>query len=207
MHPYIQQFINDNEDLIDNDEWDTIYAKLWSLFGQAICGEFTQVLAEAGIFPKYELTAIPYGFRYNDLSLKAETIPDNITEIKDEAYTWCTNMHTLTFDTTKCKTIGENAFQFCTALTEVTIPSCVEGVRAGAFAGCSSLSKLVLEEGIQTIEQRAFLGTNLKEVLLPRSLFMLGSSAFPPTCTLKIYRGSDIEQVVKAHKYKVEYID
>ena len=195
MNRYLEKFIIDNEDLIDDNKWDTIYAMLWSQFGQSTCGEFTKVLTEAGIFPKYTLTTIPYGFRYSDHSLTAET------------YTWCTHLQVLTFDTTKCETIGENAFQFCTALTEVTIPSCVKSLRAGAFAGCSRLESLKLEEGIQSIEGRAFLGTKISEVELPRSLIMLGMSVFPPTCTVKIYRGSNIEQVVRSHRYKVEYID
>lgn len=207
MNRYIQQFINENESLIDNDEWETIYAKLWSQFGQSTCGEFTQILSEAGIFPIYKLTTIPYGFRYNDVTLKAETIPDNIVEIKDEAYCWCSDMHTLTFETTKCKTLGKRAFQFCRSLTNVVIPSCVESIRQEVFSGCTELSSVTFEEGIQSIEGRAFLGTKLEEVMLPRSLMMLGNAVFPLTCTIKIYRGADIEQVVKSHRYTVEYID
>lgn len=207
MNRYIQQFINENESLIDNDDWDTIYSKLWALYGYSTIGEFTQLLTEAGIFPIKKLSVIPRGFRYNDLTLTAETIPDNVIEISEEAYVWCTRLQTLIFDTTNCETIGERAFQFCAALTEVTIPGCVKNIRAAAFAGCSKLESLKLEEGIQSIEGKAFLGTKISEVELPRSLIMLGMSVFPPTCTMKIYRGSDIEQVVKSHKYKVEYID
>ena len=59
MNRYILKFINENEDLIDNNEWDTIYAKLWSLFGQSTVSEFTQVVTEAGIFPIRKMTSIP----------------------------------------------------------------------------------------------------------------------------------------------------
>jgi hypothetical protein len=207
MNRYIQQFINENEDLIDNDEWDTIYAKLWSLFGQSTVSEFTRVVIEAGIFPIRKMTAIPYGYRFNDLSLQVEIIPDNITEIKDEAYAWCSKLQLLKFDCTNCTTIHKGAFSFCELLDRVVIPSCVTEIRSDAFAGCTNLRSLKLKEGIQSIESRAFLGTKLSEVELPRSLIMLGLSVFPPTCTVKIYRGSDIEQVVRSHKYKVEYID
>jgi hypothetical protein len=207
MNRYIQQFINENESLIDDDDWDTIYSKLWSLYGYSTIGEFTQLLTQAGIFPIKKLSVIPEGFRYNDLTLTVETIPDNVTKISEHAYAWCTRLHTLIFNTTKCTEIGENAFQFCANLTSVKIPACVRSIRSGAFSACSKLSTLEFEEGIQSIEKQAFIGTNIQEVVLPRSLIMLGMSVFPPTCTMKIYTGSDIEQVVRSHKYKVEYIN
>ncbi len=43
--------------------------------------------------------------------------------------------------------IGENAFQGCTGLTEISIPGSVIGIRPGAFQGCSSLSNVVIEDG------------------------------------------------------------
>lgn len=206
MNRYIKSFINENMDLIDLNSWDTLYSKLWALSGPATISEFTQVLAEASIFPIYNLKNLPEGFHFNDPSLSVEIIPDNVEVIGEKAYSWCTKLNKLIFKTSKLNTIGPSAFEFCTSLKEIEIPKCVHTIAQGAFSA-SGLEKLTLNEGLLSIEKTAFLGTNIQEVILPKSLVLLDTSAFPSTCLLKVYKGSILEQNLNLSRYKVEYIE
>ena len=59
-------------------------------------------------------------------------------------------------------TIGKGAFQGCTELTSVEIPSSVITISGNAFEGCTNLLVIKIGSGIKVIESRAFAnnGTN-----------------------------------------------
>lgn len=103
--------------------------------------------------------------------------------------------------------IGKYAFKN-TSLTEVTIPETVKSVGwecfrdckqlesadwestayidGWCFAYCKQLKTIKLTEGIQTIQERAFLGCEaLSEITLPSTVFGIGSYAFESTTSLK----------------------
>ena len=79
------------------------------------------------------------------------------------------------------KSIGSNAFAWCSSLTKVTFDSGVniEAIGDYAFAGCKSLASIKLPEGVKVIGQCAFQQCDkLKSVTFPSSLVSIGSSAF-----------------------------
>ena len=79
------------------------------------------------------------------------------------------------------KSIGSNAFAYCSDLTKVTFNSGVniEAIGDYAFAGCTSLASIKLPEGVKVIGQCAFQSCKmLKSVTFPSSLVSIGSSAF-----------------------------
>ena len=79
------------------------------------------------------------------------------------------------------KSIGSNAFAWCSHLTKVTFDSGVniEAIGDYAFAGCPSLESIKLPEGVKVIGQCAFQNCRkLKSVTFPSSLVSIGSSAF-----------------------------
>ncbi|EJK58115.1 hypothetical protein THAOC_21783 [Thalassiosira oceanica] len=76
-------------------------------------------------------------------------------------------------------TIGEEAFQDCTALSSVNIPSTVTELGNGAFFRCSNLVDVKLNEGLQTIGENAFADcTALRSLYLPSTVKELGPHAF-----------------------------
>jgi len=74
--------------------------------------------------------------------------------------------------------IGERAFQYCTALEQVAIPSSVTKLGNHAFQGCN-LAEVQLHEGLQVIGERAFDDcAALQQVTIPSSVTKFRYGAF-----------------------------
>ena len=75
--------------------------------------------------------------------------------------------------------IGDDAFQNCSSLTSVTIPSSVTSIGDYAFRYCSSLTSVTIPEGVTSIGSSAFSGCRgLTSVTIPSSVTSIGSYAF-----------------------------
>jgi hypothetical protein len=76
---------------------------------------------------------------------------------------------------------GRSAFEKCTSLLSICIPSSVEVISAGCFAECASLSVVTFEAGsvLSRIESHAFYRcVALSSILLPGGVVRIGDSAF-----------------------------
>ena len=75
--------------------------------------------------------------------------------------------------------IGNYAFDGCTGLTEITIPSGITTIGAYAFRGCTGLTEITIPTGVTSIEQYAFNGcTGLTEITIPTGVTEIGDFAF-----------------------------
>lgn len=75
--------------------------------------------------------------------------------------------------------IGEDAFEECSALKQVTIPSNVKTVGRAAFYSCLNLESVTIEEGLTQINNSTFQQCfNLQSVSIPSSVTSIGSNAF-----------------------------
>ena len=75
--------------------------------------------------------------------------------------------------------IGGIAFQGCTSITEVSIPSTVTTIETMAFYRCSGLTSLVIPESVTSIGRMVFYGcTNLTSINIPRNLTTLEEYLF-----------------------------
>ena len=76
-------------------------------------------------------------------------------------------------------TIGESAFEGCSALTSINIPDGVTSIGRYAFSGCSSLTEITIPDGVTSIEDNAFEGCSaLTNIDLPATLKSIGDFAF-----------------------------
>ncbi|MBQ6558988.1 MAG: leucine-rich repeat domain-containing protein [Clostridia bacterium] len=74
--------------------------------------------------------------------------------------------------------IADYAFNDCTALKEVTIPSSTVEIGEYSFHSCTSLKKIKLSNGVKKIGEGAFSScSNLKEVNFPDSISFIGYSS------------------------------
>jgi hypothetical protein len=77
------------------------------------------------------------------------------------------------------KTIGENAFQGCSSLTEITIPDRITGIDEGAFKDCIGLKKIQMSEALTTIKSNVFENCiGLTKVEIPGYVNRVESGAF-----------------------------
>lgn len=138
-------------------------------------------------------------------SLRYVTLPEGITEIKDGAFTLCTNLLKVNIPSTvkkigegfrKCfkltsitlpegiTEIGDFCFSHCTGITELTVPSTVTTIGDGAFS-YSGIKMIVLPEGVNSVGISAFSDCdNLSTVLLPSTIRSIGDNAFIRDTTL-----------------------
>ena len=75
--------------------------------------------------------------------------------------------------------IGNNAFQDCSALTSIEIPNSVTNIGNGAFSGCSGLTSVEIPNSVTSIGSSAFSGcSGLASIEIPNSVTNIGSGAF-----------------------------
>lgn len=90
------------------------------------------------------------------------------------------------------KTIGEQAFEHCEKLKEVSIPDGVKTLEYCAFSDCTALERVEMPRSLRTIGDEAFLGcAALKIVKIPSGVKRIGENAF-------VYQDDDGDHPVKA---------
>lgn len=73
-------------------------------------------------------------------------------------------------------TIEESAFEYCTSLTQITIPGSIKTIKEDAFDGCSSLSNLELQEGVEKLGNWCFSWSAIEELTIPSSVQEMNQS-------------------------------
>jgi hypothetical protein len=72
-------------------------------------------------------------------------IPASVAEIGDNAFNYCGSLTNVTIGT-NVTGIGANAFSSCTSLRGIAIPSSVTNIGIGAFAYCQSLTAITVDQ-------------------------------------------------------------
>jgi hypothetical protein len=111
-------------------------------------------------------------------SLKEITLPDGLTTIDDDAFSYCSNLKEVTLPNS-LTTIGDNAFDSCTSLKEISIPDSVTSIGIEAFEGCSELRKVKLSNSLTEISENMFVWCyRLYEITIPDSVTTISKGAF-----------------------------
>ena len=101
-----------------------------------------------------------------------------VTAIANYAFQDCTTITGMTIPS-GVTSIGNSAFSGCSGLASVTIPGNVSSLGFYAFAYCSSLTNVTIPGSITSIGIFAFLGcTGLTGVTIPSSVTSIGADAF-----------------------------
>ena len=115
-----------------------------SEIGNALRNSGAQVLLDlSGVSG---LNEIPQGCFRNSNSLVEITLPESVTTIERDAFSWCCSLQSIN-NMENIKTIQSYCFSYCENLQSITIPASVELIENGAFAGCSKLTNIVIEDG------------------------------------------------------------
>ena len=93
--------------------------------------------------------------------------------------------------------IGMNAFENCSQLCCVSLPSTLEFIGARAFSSCAKLESITIPDNVTSISECAFYGcSGLQSVKLPAKLKHIGTHAFancPKLRNIEIPEGCKVE--------------
>lgn len=79
--------------------------------------------------------------------------------------------------------IDERAFESCTGITTITIPSGATRIESGTFQGCTGLTSINIPQSVTSIGEGALRDCkNLKSINIPQNVITIGNSAFS-NCT------------------------
>ncbi len=149
---------------------------------------------KASIIPDYITSIGDNAFSYCE-SLTSVTIPDSVVSIGDNAFQRCSSLSSVTIPDS-VTSIGDEAFGCCSSLTEITIPDGVTSIEGNVFYVCSSLSSVTIPDSVTSIGDNAFsYCESLTSVTIPDSVTMIGARAFNK-CTIltDVYYGGTEEQ-------------
>ena len=99
------------------------------------------------------------------------------------AFEGCSSLTSLTIPSS-VTSIGAFAFKGCSGLTSLTIPSGVTSIGYSAFEGCSSLTSLTIPSSVTSIGSVAFAYSGLTSLTIPSGVTSIGEAAFSGCCGL-----------------------
>lgn len=104
-------------------------------------------------------------------------IPDSVTTIEARAFqAGCKTGSVTISQSSKLQVIGDNAFNSCTAITTLYIPSTVNQIGEHAFHGCSGMTALENFENCQitVLKASTFEGvTSMKTIKIPKNVTII----------------------------------
>ena len=156
--------------------------------------------------PNSVTSIIDYAFK-NCTSLKSITIPSSVTIINNSPFRGCNNLTSVTINSntlinanqscnyffgTQVKeyifgsgitsqSIGYCAFQGCTGLISIKIPTSVTSIGKNAFQNCTSLTSITIPNSVTSLGDGAFTGCNkLKNIYFTGNLAQWCNKSWSP---------------------------
>ena len=181
MNDALKQFIERNINYIEIGDWQPLINSIQSVKynKEFLLSDFFSAMYASGIdpLPDFVNENIPNWFmKYSDV-LTSLTIPDNIKQIGEYAFSNNRNLETVMLPI-NLKRIEGRAFIECYKLKTCVIPNRVEYIGEAAFANCHGIELIDLPQSLNWLGDFAFAGCKrLKQVTLyPETL--LGSMIF-----------------------------
>lgn len=145
----------------------------------------------------------------NKSNLISVNIPRSATSIGDGAFKDCTELVYVNFEEgSKLTTISNNAFNGCSMLHEITLPSSLTSIGSYAFKDCSRMERIEIPYNVYTIGADAFSGcTNLKHVTVYRSEFAATSTYFNSDTTFLVAATLSLTNTLHPTKLTISQIN
>ena len=116
-------------------------------------------------------------------------------KLGNSAFEGCSGLTSLTIPSSVTR-IGNYAFEGCSGLTSLTIPSSITSIGYSAFSGCSGLTSLTIPSSVTWIDELAFYGcSGLTSIYVyPEKVPILGTGIFSrcnaKNCTVYVPTGT-----------------
>ena len=126
----------------------------------------------------YNVTAIGGSAFYRRTDLKEIDLKSatHLTSIGDAAFRFASALTTVTLPEASLQTIGGSAFNNCTALKSINIPSTVTAIGGWCFQNCYGLEEVTFaaDSKLTTIQGGTFINCNgLKTITIPKSVKLI----------------------------------
>lgn len=137
------------------------------------------VIPESVNFNTKNFTPIMIGSRaFSGSSIKSVVIPNTVSQIKDEAFSGCTQLETVEMPTSVSK-VGMYVFNGCKKLKEIPFKEGAKDMGNYTFYGCSSLTNVNIPSSITSLANGMFSGcTNIKSITFHKNLQSIGVQTF-----------------------------
>lgn len=132
-----------------------------------------------------KLTILNEGIFYENYKFTSISLPSTITSIGYRTFFKCYALETVTINGNVLTSLGQSAFEDCSALTSINIPNSLQTMSNNAFKGCSSLTQINLPNGLTSIGSYAFTGAGLVSVVVPETVTSFGNDMFNGCTKLK----------------------
>jgi len=135
------------------------------------------------------------------------TIPSTINgvtvkSIGNNAFQDCTNVTDIKLPST-VTSIGSYAFQNCRSLTVLDIPSSVTTIGNDAFEMCSSLKSITIPNGVTTIKAYTFsYCTSLTNITIPSTVTTIENYAFTSCTSLKTVTIPNSVKIIGSYAFR-----
>lgn len=114
----------------------------------------------------------------NNCGIEEYVIPNNVTEIGNDAFAHCYNLKKIIIPSSVTK-IGSEAFSGCQNLASITLPQSITEIEDATFATCRCLIHLIIPNGVTKIGDGAFEAcSSLKELTIPNTVIKMGNGVF-----------------------------
>jgi len=118
--------------------------------------------------------------------VKNISIPKTVTTIGKNAFSEANKLETITFaEDSQLTSIGEHAFDTCSAIKSITLPDRFKTIGEAAFADCKALKTVEAGNSLEEIGTEAFKRTGLESIDLPATIKTIGKDAFSECNSLK----------------------
>lgn len=196
MDESVKNFIEDNIDLIENNEFEKFFEIAYSNSVTVTISDFTTVFVDAGINFLDHMKSVP-AWCFNNLrnidtivlphniesvefsafygsSLKNISIPDSVKSIDHHAFTK-TNLTSIVFPKS-CSVVERAACSDCLYLKTATFEGNAE-IGYSLFENCTQLETVEFKEGLKQLPSNTFKEcTSLKDVYLPNSIEIIDTA-------------------------------
>lgn len=114
----------------------------------------------------------------NNCGIEEYVIPNNVTEIGNDAFAHCYNLKKIIIPSSVTK-IGSEAFSGCQNLASITLSQSITEIEDATFATCRCLTHLIIPNGVTKIGDGAFEAcSSLKELTIPNTVTKMGNGVF-----------------------------
>lgn len=122
--------------------------------------------------------SIPLEFCARNRTMMDFVIPEGVTSIGQDAFTYCYGIMHVTVPSTLTST-GSNAFSYCQALNTISFPNTFTTMGASTFENCSALQTFTIPSNMASIPQKAFKScASLGYIVIPEGITEIGTEAF-----------------------------